>query len=457
MCQPDNWSLLQGRVRDFESGSVECCSFPIVSEKDESDTAAQVMNWWKRVEQQSLCKSFEFSHLLHTDVSDCYGSLYTHSIAWAIHGLQKAKQIRDTSLLGNRIDKHIRDGRYGQTNGISQGSVLIDFIAEIVLGFVDMNITSRLGSSTDFSILRYRDDYRIFTNSDNRAEEILKVISDELRGVGMRLGVSKTFTSTNIIEGSIKADKMAGINLQDIGKTNARTIQKQLLRIHAFGRKFPNSGALRRLSYDYYEDICNFYKRICEYLTAISLIRYEDIQARIFMDVDNWKLRFFLYDFYKKIYKALSLLALPNDLEVQVAISVDIAYISPNTFPAIAGVLSLLISLANDEDKATLWNKVRTKMQRLPYNGYLEIWLQRIAQGITRSSLSNIEFQSEEKICQIVQGDHCDLWNSYWIKYSEAQSSLDTSTIVISEALEEVSEVIQPQEIALFKKSIQQY
>ena len=36
--------------------------------------------------------SLEFSHVLHTDVVDCYGSLYTHSISWAIHGLEEAKR-----------------------------------------------------------------------------------------------------------------------------------------------------------------------------------------------------------------------------------------------------------------------------------------------------------------------------------------------------------------------------
>ena len=139
-------------------------------------------------------------------------------------------------MLGDQIDSHIRAGSDGQTNGISQGSVLMDFIAEIVLGYVDEQITEALEKTDNFRILRYRDDYRIFANSDVDAEAILKVISDKLWGVGMKLGVSKTFMSTNIIEGSIKPDKLAGIELQDLGTTNAKTIQKQLLRLHAFGR-----------------------------------------------------------------------------------------------------------------------------------------------------------------------------------------------------------------------------
>ena len=65
----------------------------------------------------------------------------------------------------------------------------MDFVAECVLGYVDSAITTEFDEPRDFRILRYRDDYRIFTNSDERGEFILKVISDKLRSVGMRLGV----------------------------------------------------------------------------------------------------------------------------------------------------------------------------------------------------------------------------------------------------------------------------
>jgi RNA-directed DNA polymerase len=44
----------------------------------------------------------------------------------------------------------------------------------------------------------------------------------------------------------------------------------------------------------------------------------------------------------------------------------------------VAGIQSHLISLAPAADKAKLWAKVREKMSRIPYNGYLEIWLQRV-------------------------------------------------------------------------------
>ena len=275
----------------------------------------------------------------------------------------------------------------------------MDFVAEIVLGYVDEQISNELDDSTDFRILRYRDDYRVFANSDDRAEEILKMISDALRSVGMKLGVSKTFLSRNVVEGSIKPDKLAGIDLQDLGDANAKTIQKQLLRLHSFGQRFPNSGALRRL--------------VGEFHTKIS----EETER-------------------------------PDDLEVQVAIAADIGFVSPSTFPAVAGILSHLISLTSSEEKSRLWTKVRRKMARVPYNGYLEIWLQRV----TQPRAVSISFASDEPICKIVNGEALDLWENVWIASNDLRDAIETSKIVVG-SVSDVQEVVQPEEVELFKQN----
>jgi len=400
ICEHDNWALMKKRFGEFEKGVIDCCSAPVMSVDHQSDVATQVRSWWQSLEQRSLTYSLEFSHLLHTDVTDCYGSLYTHSIAWAIHGLEEAKKKKGKpSLLGNKIDAHIQASRYGQTNGIAQGSVLMDFIAELVLGYVDEQINDALGACDDIRILRYRDDFRIFANSDNRAEEVLKVISDNLRQVGMKLGVAKTISCRNVVEGSIKPDKLAGIELQDLGQANAKTIQKQLLRLHSFGQKFTNSGALRRLVSDFHTSVSG--------------------QSEA-----------------------------PDDLEVQVAIATDIAFVSPATFPAIAGILSHLISLAPPSDKTALWDKVRNKMARIPYNGYLEIWLQRV----TQPRAIGIEFTSTEPICKIVNGESPQLWENDWIANEALKNALDVSKIVIA-AVDDEDEVVQPEEVELFKEN----
>ncbi len=396
ICHADAWKTITNRFKQFEGGAVDCCSPIYLSDSDEKDQAAQIRKWWQTVEQASLAYSLEYSHILHTDVTDCYGSLYTHSISWSLHGIDIAKNSDGKSLLGDKIDRLVRAGRFNQTNGISQGSVLMDFLAELVLGYVDELITKKLEPKKDFKILRYRDDYRIFTHNDQQAEQILREVSDCLREVGMRLGVAKTHSNTNVIEGSIKFDKIAAIELQDLGKTNAKTVQKQLLRLHSFGRKYPNSGALKRL----------------------------------------------LADMHKKISKRK---IEPEDIEVQVAIATDIAVTSPATFPVIAGILTHLLSLQTLEAKSALWMKVKAKMSTVPYNGYQEVWLQRV----TKPAALGLDFTSNETICKIVDGAPESLWENGWISSVALKSALDVSKIVIADA-SATPEKINPAEVELF-------
>ena len=75
LCDQKNWSLVTQRLSEFKGGAVECCSMPVISPGNQTDKAMQVSSWWKSVEQRSLIYSLEFSHVLHTDVIDCYGSL----------------------------------------------------------------------------------------------------------------------------------------------------------------------------------------------------------------------------------------------------------------------------------------------------------------------------------------------------------------------------------------------
>lgn len=404
ICEEENWLTIIDRWSSFQGGIVDCCSCPGLSENQEKDKAAQVTNWWNQVEQQSLMYSLEFRHLLHTDVTNCYGSLYTHSIAWALHGIEKAKEcknIKNNSLLGDFIDRYIRAGRYGQTNGISQGSVLMDFIAEIVLGYIDSLINEELSGNTGFRILRYRDDYRIFADNDQICEKVLKVISEKLLSVGMKLSSSKTNLCRNVVQGAIKPDKLAGIDINGIVDEKSLTLQKKLLGIHSFGQHFPNSGTLRRLISDLHSDVY------------------------------------------------MNLPAAPPDLEIQVAIATDIGFDSPSTFPAVAGILSKLISLAPPEDKVRIWDKVRKKMAHVPNNGYLDIWLQRVVVpkevGLT--------LESNEPICKIVNNETTDLWNNQWIKRSSLLAAMATSKIVV-DSVADTPEVMSPQEIELFRRHI---
>ena len=67
---------------------------PVESLNNQSDMAQQILQWWEMIEQQTIILSLDYSYVIHTDIADCYNSIYTHAIAWAVEGKKVAKNNR---------------------------------------------------------------------------------------------------------------------------------------------------------------------------------------------------------------------------------------------------------------------------------------------------------------------------------------------------------------------------
>jgi hypothetical protein len=196
--QPE-WNLICQRFKELSvNASIKCMSIPVLSDHNKTQKASQVSEWVNEVEKESIRLALDFELFYQTDVTDCYGSIYTHSVAWAIHSkkISKAKR-KYKELLGNRIDQHLQAMSHGQTNGIPQGSVLMDFIAEMLLAYADSELSDRIShlAPDDYRILRYRDDYRIFVRESPRGDIIMKALSEVMIELGLRLHTLKTTRS----------------------------------------------------------------------------------------------------------------------------------------------------------------------------------------------------------------------------------------------------------------------
>ena len=91
-------------------------------------------------------------------------------------------------------------------------------------------------------------------------------------------------------------------------------------------------------------------------------------------------------------------------------------------------------------------------MQRIPYNGYLEVWLQRV----TIPKAIALQFDSNEALCQIVTGNKPMLWDSSWLSGVALKNALNVGKIVVSDP-SNVNESIQPEEVQLFKENATHY
>lgn len=394
--EPANWDLIVNRFAQFQDNpKIRCYSIPLRSDNQQSDKATSVSQWWHEIEQQSLELALKYEYVLHTDISGCYGSIYTHSVPWAIHTkLEAKKNRRDQNLIGNSIDKHLQDMAFGQTNGIPQGSVLMDFIAEMVLGYADLELSERIQKDNiqDYEIIRYRDDYRIFSNNPQTAERITKLLTEVLIELGIRLNAQKTIVSNNVIRNSIKSDKLYWMS----ARKGAKGIQEHLLIIHNLSELHPNSGSLSKA-------LLEFYNRI--------------------KDIKETK----------------------QNIRVLVSILVDIMYKNPRTYPIASAILSKLLSLIPETDKKNeILDLISQRFEKIPNTGHIKIWLQRLTIKFDRQK------QYSEKLCEKVNNPTLPIWNSDWLE-NDLKTLIETTPIIDETVIANIDVVIAKEEVELFK------
>lgn len=289
---------------------------------------------------------------------------------------------------------------YNQTNGIPQGSVLMDFIAEIVLGYADLLLSKKLNDTKieNYKIIRYRDDYRIFVNNSQTGSQIVKFLTEVMIELGFKLNATKTQKTEDIIEGSLKKDKLYRIShLEDLNKfcPNKGNLQKQIIRIYDFSKKFPNSGSLQALLSEY-----------------------------------NKNLKFKKDD--KNIVPVIS-------------IAFTIACSNPRVYPTIAAIIGKSLSYISDFDKRfDIVQKIKTKLEEKPNTEYMEIWLQRI--------IYNDDFfqNYNSSICNLVMDKTLPpVWNIDWVS-NGLKNIVNTTPIINYQELSNLDAEIRDDEIDIF-------
>lgn len=404
-----NWEAIIERCKKFSQQSkIECASWPMESFAEKKDTEKKITQWWRRVEQRSIELALEYEFLIHTDIADCYSSFYTHSIPWALDGKVNAKNNkRSNTLLGNKIDTQIQNMSYGQTNGIPQGSELMNFIAEIILGYADLELINRLDQkhTENYHIIRYRDDYRIFVNNPQNGENILKELSIVMSELGLKLNTLKTKTSNEVIRSSIKSDKLYWNKqpqiLKKVPKRNVSMIlQKQILNIHELAKRHPNSGSLERALFDYFK----------------LLKKVEDVSLNV----------------------------MPL-----ISIIMDIAFNNPNSYKHCAAILEEFLRFLTKEGRKEVIKKILKKFKLIPNTGYLEIWLQRITINFDE------KIKYEEHLCGLITKkdqptcDQLQVWNSHWLK-PELKNLLISMNVIDRNLLENLPDRVSVEEIGIF-------
>ena len=392
-----HWQQICDRFTEFNRcPNVKCLSLPVKEVTDEQDQAVPTSGWWSTVERKSVELALDYEFVIHTDIADCYAAIYTHSIAWALHTKSVAKQKRcDKNLVGNVIDDRILDMKQGQTNGIPQGSVLMDFIAEMVLGYADTELANKINckSIDAYQILRYRDDYRIFVNSPQVGEQILKCLTEVMIDLGLKLNPGKTQASSEVIRSSIKRDKLGWA----FRTHNEEDLQRHLMTIHDHSLEHPNAGSINRA-------LKAYHKHLLESETCNS--------------------------------------SLPL-----ISIVTDIAYRNPKTHAIAAAILSQLINcLEADSDKRNVIERIYRKFSQIPNTGHMQVWLQRISHPV------HPELDFDESLCRLVgqKDEPPKIWNNNWISSRSLRKAIDANKMIDRDELEGIQPVVSAEEVEQF-------
>ena len=393
----NGWQFIQRKFREFqENEKIYCASIPKESSTNRTDAGENILNWWEKFEQKTIEKSLDFNYSLFTDISNFYPSIYTHSIPWALYGKDEVKNNRRryNNSFGQMIDNKMQKSRFNQTNGIHQGSVLMDFISEIILGYIDLKLSELLAEDelSDYYIIRYRDDYRILSNSKTDIDLISKRLQQVLLTFNLNLGSAKTYLTENIISDAIKKDKRywepyrttvrnSYLSFDGEYARGKITLQKHLYQIHELARKYPNSGMIKKSLTEFYEDRITYLE------------------------------------------------ALPSDYRVLISILVDIMYNNPNTISYCIIIIAKILEYSSGDIGRDIVNKILEKYKYKANTDFIEIWLQRLAIMFDEDELPEFDGLGNSIIHNKVLDSSINLFPNDWINNRYSDSYTEPSII----------------------------
>ncbi|WP_227524761.1 antiviral reverse transcriptase Drt4 [Klebsiella pneumoniae] len=130
---------------------------------------------------------------VNTDISGCYNNIYSHSIPWAVLGINTAKNSltkrpkNEEKHWSDQLDFLQRHARRNETHGVPVGPATSSIVCEIILSSVDKILNER-----GFVFRRYIDDYTCYCKTHEEARFFLHVLGVELSKLKLSLNLHKT-------------------------------------------------------------------------------------------------------------------------------------------------------------------------------------------------------------------------------------------------------------------------
>lgn len=191
LIHPKAYSLLAKHIHDHWENlkhiqESECSQ---IVPKQSHDGRIMVMSYGESVsKQEPFQNSFAMRFKVSADIANCFNSIYSHAIPWAIVGLYEAKNHSENKKLWyNQLDNYQRKSKRNETQGIPIGPATSNIIVELILQQVDKRLAEK-----KFKFKRYIDDYECFCPSYENAQEFILCLGQELSVYKLSLNLYKT-------------------------------------------------------------------------------------------------------------------------------------------------------------------------------------------------------------------------------------------------------------------------
>ena len=363
LCNENSWAAIKDCFEKFKVPKFTACAIPVIPQENESfHKSTTILNWWNNLEQRALELSLEYKYMFVTDITNCYGTVNPQTIEWALTLKDTEFATDENRPMAQNIIRYLAALQQGRNIGLPQGGVAFNLIGEIILGYSDLLLHNEIQNyfkkekiKEDYEIIRYCDDYRIFCNNMKVLQKISYILQEVLERLNFRMNSQKTKISTSIVTDSIKPDKLWYIENTPIfrGKNcQFGGIQKTLMYILLFGRKFPNGGQLKTM------------------LSNLS----------------------------KNIEKRKSIV---ENVRAMCAVAVQIAAENVNVSHYALKIVSQLVEKLDDKVRHDILDKVVTKLINRPNSKYDQLWLQNITLPDDRKRknfLTNTIFRSANSL-----------------------------------------------------------
>ncbi len=321
----DKKSLIEQFDTDGEVIEVEGENYENLKSFFVYDKYSSIFNFYESDEYHD-CEG-RYSFLSKLDISNCFDSIYTHSIAWAVYSKEYAKNnlSQTKSTFPNVFDSLMQQLNYNETNGIVIGPELSRIFAEIILQAIDNDIVSDLEVKNvffgvDYHVFRYVDDFFVFYNDQEVFSKIKSSISLCLTKYKLNLNKSKEcFFDRPVITPITIAKKKIADLLSDKLKYNIEYIEgtKEIEKASLYFRKsslITDFKSILHTSDVSYGDILNYTLSILEKKVRKILLVYtkvpegEDVDKQLVSAlVSLIEFSFFIYSMSPKVNGTIKL------------------------------------------------------------------------------------------------------------------------------------------------------